>query len=226
MMYSMPWLLFLVLAVWDPRPSRAFIFPSLPQDVCDRHFSISNDTDINKLTGEWVTVASTRKVFPCHRFSGKVVGADEAVLRESWRRTGWFGTVLDYEAEDEVAARSDGILEVTRTRLAAVLVPGRLAVRSFGDSLVLVQCRNFVFFSLPSITVLTREVPSDPRAAVRRLFSQVRVTASIPSFYVADHNQCKNDSRTDTMFVHDYDLQSVDDLRNEVLQTTPERNVK
>lgn len=72
----------------------------------------------------------------------------------------------------------------------------------------------------------TREVPSDPRAAVRRLFSQVRVTASIPSFYVADHNQCKNDSRTDTMFVHDYDLQSVDDLRNEVLQTTPERNVK
>lgn len=38
----------------------------------------------------------------------------------------------------------------------AVLVPGRLAVRSFGDSLVLVQCRNFVFFSLPSITVLAR----------------------------------------------------------------------
>lgn len=29
-----------------------------------------------QLTGEWVTVASTRKVFPCHRFSGKVEGAN------------------------------------------------------------------------------------------------------------------------------------------------------
>nr|XP_027210049.1 uncharacterized protein LOC113803457 [Penaeus vannamei] len=75
-MYSTPWLLFLVLTAWDSRPSRAFIFPSLPQDVCNRHFSISNDTDLNKLTGEWVTVASTRKVFPCHRFSGKVEGAN------------------------------------------------------------------------------------------------------------------------------------------------------
>lgn len=225
-MYSTPWLLFLVLAAWDPRPSRAFIFPSLPQDVCNRHFSISNDTDLNKLTGEWVTVASTRKVFPCHRFSGKVEGANEAVLRESWRRTGWFGTVLDYDTEDEVAARSDGTLEVTRTRLAAVLVPGRLAVRSFGDSLVLVQCRNFVFFSLPSITVLARDVPSDPRAAVRSLFSQVRVTASIPTFYVTDHSQCRNDSGMDSMFVRDYDLLNVDELRNEVLPTAPERNVK
>lgn len=48
-MYSTPWLLILVLAVWDPRPSRAFIFPSLPQDVCNRHFSISNDTDLDKV---------------------------------------------------------------------------------------------------------------------------------------------------------------------------------
>lgn len=48
-MYSTPWLLILVLAAWDSRPSRAFIFPSLPQDVCNRHFSISNDTDLNKV---------------------------------------------------------------------------------------------------------------------------------------------------------------------------------
>ncbi|XP_042859119.1 uncharacterized protein LOC122245237 isoform X3 [Penaeus japonicus] len=221
MLFSVPWLLLLALAVGSPESSRAFIFPSLPQDVCNRHFSISNDTDLNKLKGEWVTVGSTRKVFPCHRFSGEVVGAREAVLRESWRRTGWFGTVLDYAAEDQIATRSDGLMEVSRARLAAVLVPGRLVVRSFGDSLLLVQCRNFVFFSLPSITVLTRDVPSDPRATVRSLVSQVRVTASSPKFYITDHSRCRNDTRIDTMFVRDYDLERLDDLRNEVLQTSP-----
>ncbi|XP_066937760.1 uncharacterized protein [Macrobrachium rosenbergii] len=155
---------------------------------CQRHFDFDSTKDVSVLTGNWVTVGSTRRVFSCNTIMGLKEGRETVRLEETWMVPGFVG-VWKHEVTSEVNSGPSGP-DVTLAGFDGLLMPGKLAIGEYGNSLLLVQCGRMLWFPTVAYTVISREMPTDPEAQVKEIFQEFNVPSSIPSFFMVNHDGC------------------------------------
>ncbi|XP_064104119.1 uncharacterized protein LOC135213974 [Macrobrachium nipponense] len=155
---------------------------------CQRHFDFDSAKDASVLTGNWVTLGSTRRVFSCNTFNGFPKERGGVRLEETWMVPGFVG-LWKHEVTSEVTSGPSG-LNVTLAGFDGLLMPGQLAIGEYGNDLLLVQCGRMLWFPTVSYTILTREMPTDPEARVKEIFQTFNVPSNIPSFFMVNHEGC------------------------------------
>lgn len=204
-------------------------------DVCNKYFNFPTEKDVSVLSGKWVTLGSTRRVFPCNTIVGTTKSNRVIELEESWMVPGIVG-VWRQRATSDLTSHGNHI-DVTRSALDGVLTSGKLAVGRHGNNLILVQCTYFPWsplFPMAAVTVLSRDVPSDAASRAREILQRFRIPSSIPSFSTVKHEGCDTlrttnprlgSSSSQLLIRNDRPALNAQRTRGWNIQDSPDRNV-
>ncbi|KAG7164386.1 hypothetical protein Hamer_G003576 [Homarus americanus] len=157
--------------------------------ICSEYFNFPNEIDLSVLSGKWVTLASTRRVMPCHILHGHMESNSTLRLEEEWKVPGWATKAWNYSVTDRVVV-SGNHLEVIQHGFDGLLYRGRVDVGVNGDKLLLVQCNPILWAPVPLITVLARTVPSIPEDDVRVVLDHFQVRRTSQAMTLIQHEGC------------------------------------
>ncbi|XP_071526464.1 uncharacterized protein [Panulirus ornatus] len=167
-----------------------FLYSRPSEADCHKYFSFPGETDPSVLKGPWVTLASTRRLMPCHSVHGHLEPNSTTRLEETWLVPGWAVEAWRYNVTERVASVRNQ-LQVIEHDFQGVLRGGRVGVGVLGDVLLLVQCSRFLWVPLPAFTVLARATSSNPAEDVRRVLDHFQVPKTRQSFTLVQHGGCE-----------------------------------
>ncbi|XP_069184404.1 uncharacterized protein [Procambarus clarkii] len=161
----------------------------LSEAVCSQYFNIPSTNNPSALGGRWVTMASTRRLMPCHSLQGFLQTDTSVRVEEWWRQTGVMAQVWDYNVTSTVTVR-DGQLSVTQYGLDGLLTGGPVKVGVLDDKLLLVQCNPIFLVPVPAITILARKMPANPAEEVPAVLDYFQVPKTSQDITLVKQEGC------------------------------------
>ncbi|KAK8722857.1 hypothetical protein OTU49_012090, partial [Cherax quadricarinatus] len=156
---------------------------------CQEYFKFPSENHPSLFDGKWVTVASTRRLMPCHTLHFSQNGS-RVVVEEGWKMAGWSVSAWHYNTTATLTLRDEHLF-VTDFSFDGLLMGGRVDMGVVGDHMLMMQCLSVLSVPVPAISVLSRSVPSDAAAVVMGTLEHFKVPRTGQDVALVQHAGCQ-----------------------------------